>query len=189
MGSQAERVRIAFQLFDTEGVNMVNLFGQGADNVAAMLDEADKLNITVSQLDTTKAVMMNDMMDKLHRIFNAVVREITMALLPAMLAVAEWFVEWVKAGGGWGESLTKWIDRIIDGFAEIARAGNFIKGVWYGMQAVIANLVGWVSKLAAKIAGLFSEEWATLLETVAEEEFAAADKLFDKGRQTMDKSL
>jgi methyl-accepting chemotaxis protein len=189
VGSQAERVRIIYDLFGRSGLRMVNLFNDGAEGLQAMYDEADKLGITVSQLDTAKAAMMVDMMDKLKRVFNAVIRHVAIGFIPVMMAVGEMFLEWVKGAGDWGSTMTTWIDRIVDGFAEIARVGNFIAGIWNGMQAVIMEIVGWVSKLAAKVAGLFDEDLANLLNTVAEEEFAGADKLWQKGAKNWEKAF
>ncbi len=49
----AERVRLAFKLFDSEGVSMVQMLGQGRDAMLAMRREAQQLGIVMTD-DTLK---------------------------------------------------------------------------------------------------------------------------------------
>ncbi|WP_321528312.1 hypothetical protein [Sedimenticola selenatireducens] len=62
---QAERVRIGFKLFDTEGVNLINLMNDGAEGVKRMGDELEKMGGVIDD-KTAKAV--EDLNDKMTRL-------------------------------------------------------------------------------------------------------------------------
>jgi len=58
--SQADRVRIAFKLFDTEGVKMVNLLQQGSGVINAFGDQLESVNGVITDKSISAAEQFND---------------------------------------------------------------------------------------------------------------------------------
>lgn len=89
VGSQSDRVRLAMRLFDTEGVALVNTLALGKDGLEAMQKEAERLGITFTRGEASKIEEFNDAVTRLKGSFGAVVREITIALAPALTRLAD----------------------------------------------------------------------------------------------------
>lgn len=84
VSDKSERLRLAFQLFDTEGVAVLQAMENGADGLRAMAQEADALGLTMSA-DVVKGVEeASDSMDRLKALFTGVVNQLTAALAPAL---------------------------------------------------------------------------------------------------------
>lgn len=187
--SQAERVRLAFKLFDTEGVNMVNLFQSGAEGMESMFNEADKLGITISNLDTTKAAALVDLTDKLKRVFNGVVRQITFAMAPALLTIGEMILELIKGSGDWGAAVSKSVGWVVDKFVELARVGHFLKGIWTGLRAVLKQISAGLVDLMAYITEWFDETMAESMRDSADDLRKEAQKLYAVSGRAFDNAL
>ena len=54
MKSQSDKVRLAFSLFDTEGVNLVNTLAMGSEGLRETQQEAEKLGIAITRIDAAK---------------------------------------------------------------------------------------------------------------------------------------
>lgn len=187
---RADRTRVAFDLFGKSGAGVLNMFTEGGDALRGMFEEADRLGITIKQLDASKAEMLVDLAEKFRLRWEAVKRMLATALLPPLIAIGEMILSWSTSTDAWGETITGWLDSIIDGFAELGRASNFVKAIWSGMRGALARLQTGVIQLAKEIAGalLALEErgepawlrkWAKLFEHVSDFLYSASkrDKL------------
>lgn len=65
VGSQSDRVRLAFKLFDTEGVGLVNTMQDGSEAIEALQKEAVDLGVAFSDVAANNAAELNDQLDKL----------------------------------------------------------------------------------------------------------------------------
>lgn len=84
--SSSDRVRLAFKLFDAEGVSLVQMMGD--------LDK--KMEETNSNFDESKTKQMerfNDQLTKLKEIFTQISVEILDKVLPALTAFTDWFLQ------------------------------------------------------------------------------------------------
>ncbi|AYF35690.1 hypothetical protein CUU95_18550 [Vreelandella alkaliphila] len=63
--SSSERVRLAQQLWDSEGVKLVQIVNSGTDAIASMRVEADALGLTISQDTANAMATYNDEVDRL----------------------------------------------------------------------------------------------------------------------------
>jgi len=80
--SQAERVRLAFKLFDTEGVAMVNMLQDGSGAIAAMRQEAQMLGGVIGKDTTDSAAQFGDAMNRLNHVFRGIKMSILRNVLP-----------------------------------------------------------------------------------------------------------
>ncbi|MCV6612446.1 MAG: hypothetical protein OIF55_16920 [Amphritea sp.] len=131
--SQSERVRLAFKLFDSEGVAMVNMLSNGSQGLRAMADEADALGITLSRIDANKVEMANDAMFKVKQTSTAFQQHLTTELAPVVGGLADEFVELAKAHGGMSVFITDGIDSIATGVGYVANA-------YHGWQLIFAGI-------------------------------------------------
>ena len=62
---QSNRVRLAFKLFDSEGVDLVNVLNQGSDAIREQINETDRLRGSMSRVDAARIERANDAWDDL----------------------------------------------------------------------------------------------------------------------------
>ena len=82
--SQSDRVRLAFALFDTEGVGLVNTLANGSEGLRQWQAEAEKLGLVVP---TGPVQDMNDAIDEAGKTIDGVFRAALNKSAPAI----EWF--------------------------------------------------------------------------------------------------
>jgi hypothetical protein len=87
---QGTRVKTAFALFDTEGVNLVNTLQKGSEEITKLTKEAAKLGLVLDTQTTKESAEFNDEMDKLGKLFGAIGRSIATVLLPPLIKVVKW---------------------------------------------------------------------------------------------------
>ncbi|MCW5699970.1 MAG: hypothetical protein KIT00_09025 [Rhodospirillales bacterium] len=78
----AERVRLAFKLFDSEGVAMVNMLGNGADRLEEMRARARDLGIVLEEDLVRDAERARNELDTLGRVISANVSRAVLDLAP-----------------------------------------------------------------------------------------------------------
>ena len=66
-GSQAEKVRLAFKLFDSEGVKLVNLLQQGSGALDAFGDQLESVNGVITDRSISASEQLNDRFNILKR--------------------------------------------------------------------------------------------------------------------------
>lgn len=88
VGSQADRVRIAMKLFDSEGVALVNTLARGSDGLAELAREADLLGLAMSRADTAKIEAANDAITQAQGVFVGLGNQLAVEFSPIIAAVA-----------------------------------------------------------------------------------------------------
>lgn len=71
----ADRLRIAFKLFDSEGAAMVNVMNEGAGAIDLFADKAQKLGLVFSDAEAAKVEAMNDAIGELKLSLGGLGRE------------------------------------------------------------------------------------------------------------------
>ncbi len=109
--SDADKVRLAMKLFDSEGVALVQTLSAGSAGLRAMFDEAELLGAVMST-DAAKGVEdTKDEMARLGAVMSGLVAQVTAALAPAI--------------GGFTEKITEMMKEVAaskGGFREFARS-------------------------------------------------------------------
>ena len=87
LGSEEEKLAVAFKLFDSEGTAVINMLKQTGDEMDAVFKEAEQLGLVLSE-DTTQGVEdANDAFTRLQSLFRGTVLQITAAVAPALEAL------------------------------------------------------------------------------------------------------
>lgn len=92
---QSDKVRIAFKLFDSEGVKMVNALRGGAGALDAASDEAERFGLAISRADAAKIEQANDAIFRMRQAMRGLGTQMAIALSPHITAAANAFAEMV----------------------------------------------------------------------------------------------
>jgi len=102
--SKADKLRIAFKLFDSEGAALVNTLALGADGMSQLFDKADLLGIVMSQDAATGAEAANDALSDLFSVARGLKDQFSAALAPAITKAVNTFTNFIirsaDASGG-----------------------------------------------------------------------------------------
>ncbi len=98
--NSSERVRLAQQLWDSEGVKLVQIVNQGTDAMATMRAEADALGLTISQDTANAMASYNDEVDRLKFAAQGVSQTLLSELVPAMTAGLQNVNAFIQEVGG-----------------------------------------------------------------------------------------
>jgi len=151
VASPLERVRLAFKLFDSEGVAMVNMAGK----TEALREEAQALGLVLSDEVITKSTETKDTMELLSRMAsNQLAPALTHLGGDVLIGVAESFAE-----------LAGWVNKVYRHFVNIkdlglANAQIKLKEETVALTAAYENLEEKKAK-AAKVEGLGGHQEAT----------------------------
>jgi hypothetical protein len=138
--SQSERVRLAFKLFDSGGVAMINMLGNGSKSLKAMTDEADELGLTLTRVNAAKVEMANDAMTRVAATTKAFKQELTTQLAPVVASIGELFTENAKKHGGMSVFISEGLDTI---YGAVGRVGDVYRGwvlIFAGIEAAWSKL-------------------------------------------------
>ena len=90
----AERLRLAFKLFDSEGVAMVNMLKGGKTALNATMMEADKLGFILSDKVVKSVQLANDAWFKMGKALTGVKDKMAGALAPALEKFGNYWATW-----------------------------------------------------------------------------------------------
>jgi len=146
--NSADKVRLAMKLFDSEGVALVNTLGLGAEEMKALMQEAETLGLVMSG-DAAKGVEdANDALTNLKSLFIGLARQMTAGLAPAIHAISEMLkkdmLKQIELAGGSIEDFGRQIAvDFIEGAKKAVRAGaaigNAVIGTYNAMISAKAK--------------------------------------------------
>ena len=140
--TDADKVRLAMKLFDSEGVALVNTLGLGKEALIEMAAEADKLGIALSADAVQGVEDANDAFTRLRALFKGVTDQTVASLAPALESLATTLKEKVLTA----------IEATDGGVEQFARnlAVNILEAVRSAVTG-IANLVNSIGNAVTKI--------------------------------------
>lgn len=125
---KAERLAIAFKLFDSEGAALVNTLALGRDGLRDLFQEADDLGIVMSGSAAKGVEDARDALTRLFTLFKGITAQVTAGLAPAI----ESFATFLK------DTVLKNIQDTSGSVQEFGRliASEFIAGIGKAIAAV-----------------------------------------------------
>lgn len=117
VGSQSDKVRLAFKLFDAEGVGVLQMLEGGAEGLAAMTDEAKELGLVISEVAAKDAANFNDTMTRLMGITGSVFRDVAEKAMGPLTTIMKSLIGFVKENRSGFESLATKIGDMVQGVA------------------------------------------------------------------------
>ena len=146
VGSQSDRVRLAFKLFDSEGAALVNTLALGKSGLQEIGDEMDALGASITRVDAAKVEAANDAMLRVATAAGAVSDRLTIELASSITAVANQMVaEFSRGSGSLGTGMADAVDVGVEALADFldgaATVTDFISGNPITAQF---GILGWV---------------------------------------------
>jgi hypothetical protein len=161
IGNQGDRVRLAMQIFDTEGVGLVNTM---AANLEALRSEFDELGLSLTRSQAAAVEAFNDSRSKLAQIFDGIRNHVTATVAPALQLMIDKVVDWIKQMGGASEAakvVSHWVLNFVD--AGLRGFGHFIKAlgnIEIGWKKIQKAIIG-AGESAAEVLNFFTPSvWA-----------------------------
>ena len=136
---QSNRVRLAFKLFDSEGVGMVNMMRDGAEGLSAAQREAEALGIAVNRIDAAKIEAANDATYRAKMAMDGLGKSITIAVAPYITEIANEFFNASKESNGFRDQVASGMEIAVQ---SVGYVGNAIRGMqllWKGAQVLVAT--------------------------------------------------
>jgi len=113
VSGQSDKVRLAFKLFDSEGVNLVNTLGEGSNKIREMMEEAKKLSGTLDDSTLKQVERFNDELAKLSKISTGGLQRIVIQIAPGASDLVEGLVALTEFSGRKDTSLTGALEAVI----------------------------------------------------------------------------
>jgi len=131
--NQADKVRIATDLFGARGVAVLNMIGSGSENLTKMAEEAEHLGIAVSRVDAAKIEAANDSVTRAKSVFAGLGNQLADAFSPIIGEVATRFYQAALDTEGFGNIGQDVAAALVRGFGTFL---DTIQMVRHGILAV-----------------------------------------------------
>lgn len=171
--NQGDRVRLAFGLFDTEGVGLVNVLKNGSAGLREMAEEARATGNVLSEATIQDARAFSDQMTKATWAVSGLKNTLGAQLMPVVTQVLGRFNAYVRENRAQVEAFAARfagvVERAIPAVLQLAESGVKFASVVIGITSAIAGLVGGFDNLATIAAVAFSAKavWSVLAFGVA----------------------
>ena len=140
---QGDRVRLAFKLFDSEGVSLVNTLDEGSEKLRELGREAELAGLAVNRMDAAKIEAANDAFDKAQKLSVGFGRAIAVQVAPVVSDLASRFFNAAVEAGGMGEIVNS---GMVAGLKVIGLFGDGLRGIQIIYQTLKALSMEWVTK-------------------------------------------
>jgi hypothetical protein len=85
---RTDRLRMAFKLFDSEGVVMLQIFDQGRERIKALMDYAKRAGVVLSDFDISRIQAANDAVLLLRTAMTGLVNQLTVSVQPIVQSLS-----------------------------------------------------------------------------------------------------
>lgn len=145
LDTQADKVRIAMKLFDSEGVALVNTLGGGSEALKAMTSEAEHFGVTLSRTDTAQMEAANDAITRLKAVFTGLTNQLAVAFSPIITFVADAFRQAALDSAEFGNIGQRVAGAVVKAFGVVRNIMHGVEIVFKTTQLAVmemANAIG-----------------------------------------------
>lgn len=125
-GTQSDRLRIAFKLFDTDGGALLPMLQEGSAGLAEYAKQADALGKSFSRVDAAQVEAANAAMDRIGDVISGVGNQLAIQLAPFVEEVATRLTALSAEAGGFGGAITAAVEKSMRGMGYL---GNVMRGL------------------------------------------------------------
>jgi hypothetical protein len=176
--SQSDKVRLAFKLFDSEGVNLVNTMALGESGLSAMAREAQELGLIISNVDARKIEAAGDAFSNVGKATEGIANQVSIGLAPVIEGLSKSFIQNTKDMINFGTMSDTVLSGVKDAVVILGNTWWTLRFVYLELKKQVLNMVAsWLGVLAKadtaltsfinKIPGM-SAETSTALQSAAD---------------------
>lgn len=138
--NQADKVRLAMKLFDSEGVSLVNTMKDGVGALDQFAKEADAAGLSISRIDAAKVEAANDAMARVRATMTGVTQQMAIKFAPVLESIADKLFKVGTEGGGASELVGKAFSNMVKAAGFFGDALRGLQVGWYGMKLVFQEV-------------------------------------------------
>jgi hypothetical protein len=133
---QADKVRLATELFGARGVSVLNMIGDGSKNLVEMAKEADHLGIAINRVDAAQIEAANDSVERAKTVFTGLGNQLADAFSPIIDDVATKFYQSALDAEGFGNIGQDVADALVNGFGFVLDTIQMVQHGILGLELV-----------------------------------------------------
>lgn len=192
--SVTQQAEAAYRLFGRRGVELVNFLKLGRKGVEDFRAEVERLGFGISRDAAAKVELANDAVERMRRTMVHTGAAIAANLAPYVMFLADRLSDLTTTGEGVGGRVSKAFEKIKIAIGEVANSVNFLKGVFYVLEATAISVVAGIvdvthmvlEQIRHSMLGLFilveripglKPEWRTLFTSLIAAISPAAETL------------
>lgn len=200
---QSNKVRLAFKIFDSEGVGLVNTMKGGSAAAMEAAEFTEQWGLAINRVDASKIEQANDAMTMVSQASQGFWKQLTVNVSPAITGISKEILGMGKGFGTAQQLADKAFKGMVAGGALVADMGRVLQIIWKGAAKIVAEwfAVAWESvagidkaltwllnKLPESLGGGSFKE-SDFLQGVAGSLRASADKLGGDLKDLLEKPL
>lgn len=136
MGLNSAQTADILRQLGVRSAQMANLLRDGGDAIRAARQEVDDFGLSMSEVDAAKIELANDAMSRISRALEGVRNQLTVAIAPILLEIAERFKALAKENGGWAEMAQRAIQAVMRSLTKVADVVQGLRVAWKGLELV-----------------------------------------------------
>ena len=138
--TQADKVRIATELFGARGVSVLNMIGEGSENLTKMAEEADHLGIAINRVDAAKIELANDAVAQAKAVFTGLGNQLATSFSPLIMTVADNFRQAALDNEDFGSIGERVVSALLSGYGKFADAIFFLQLGFAGLKVKMLEM-------------------------------------------------
>ena len=138
---QSDKVKLAFKLFDTEGVDLINTMNGGSEAVLKLMKDAENLGLTFTREEAEMVEASRDATDRMKKVFTGLFNSITIQLAPFVEQWANSMTEMGTSGESMADRVTKAIRGMVASFGWLKERLLEVKGIMNLIAAEDAKII------------------------------------------------
>lgn len=152
VASSSDRVRLAFKLFDSEGVALLNTAKLGAEGLKQMEQEAIALGTALTRIEAAQVEAANDAVTRAKEVFIGIGNTIATKVAPFIKVVADRLFEAARESNGFRDEISGAFEVAIRGAAFLGDAFRGLQVVFKVVQVAFAEVMNFTIQGANRIA-------------------------------------
>lgn len=173
VSTQGERVRLAFKLFDSEGVALVNTLKLGSEGLEQIKSDMDSFGASINRVDAKQIEQANDAMTRIWTVIRGIADRVAVRLAPIIQHIAERFTDAAKE--------TKGFQGAIDTAFNVAITGaGYVANAFHGLQLAMKTIIA----VAQTVRFAFTEAFRQIVDA-----FTAVNDFILRGVNTTIRAL
>lgn len=157
---EADRVRLAMRLFDSEGVGLVNMLGNGSGALSELREAARATGYVLSEDAARGAEKYQDAMLDAKLSMLGLRNTIGAALMPAVTELTETFSSWLQANNAdvkeWAEAVGDAAQEVVPIVGEVAAGFGDVASAVRDATSVVVGAVGGWRNFGIVLGGVFA---------------------------------